>query len=297
MTFRAGFVALVGRANVGKSTLLNALLDRKIAIATPKPQTTRISIRGIITRAESQLVIVDTPGVHRAGSPLSRRMARTTRGEARGVDRLFHIVDVSRPPREEDGYAADLCRAAGSPIWLVGNKADLVRDGETRLGQYRELASYEAAFAVSARTGAGLEELLEAALAALPEGVPYFPEDMVTDQPEDVYVAEIIREKILMRLEAEVPHAVAVMVEERTRRENGRMYIRAVIYVERETQKAIVIGAGGSMLKGIGAEARADLEEYYDGPVYLDLWVKVRPRWREREAWLNRLGFSGPEGP
>lgn len=297
MAFRSGFVALVGRANVGKSTLLNALLDRKIAIASPKPQTTRISIRGIITRADAQLVLVDTPGVHRAGSPLSRRMARTTRGEARGVDRLWHIVDVSRPPREEDGFAADLCRAAGSPIWLVGNKADLVRDGEGRLAPYRTLAPYEAAFAVSARTEAGIETLLEAALAALPEGAAYFPEDMVTDQPEDVYVAEIVREKILMRLQDEVPHAVAVMVEERTRRDNGRMYIRATIYVERETQKAIVIGAGGAMLKAIGGDARRELEEYYGGPVYLDLWVKVRPHWREQEAWLNRMGFSGHEAP
>ena len=295
MSYHSGFVALVGRPNVGKSTLLNAVLGRKIAIATPKPQTTRISIRGILHSASAQLVLVDTPGVHRATSKLGHHMVRSAKAEARGVDALWHIVDVSRPPREEDQWAADMCRAASAPTWLIANKSDLVGRVQERIRPYQELAPYQAWYEVSALKEKGLERLIGDALQALPEGDPYFPEDMVTDQPEDTYVGETIREQILMAVQDEVPHSVAVVVEERTRRSNDKIYVRATIYVERESQKAIIIGAKGKMLRKIGEQARVELETYYERSVYLDLWVKVRRHWREQEEWLKRLGFQDPE--
>lgn len=295
MTYRSGFVALVGRPNVGKSTLLNAILGRKIAITTPKPQTTRISIRGILHADDAQLILVDTPGVHRATSRLGHRMVRTARSQARGVDRLWHLVDISRAPREEDQWAADMCRAAGVPIWMIANKCDLVGNSTDRLRAYQGLTEYEASYQVSALHERGIDALLRDALAVLPEGAPYFPEDMVTDQPEDTYVAETVREQILMSLQDEVPHSVAVVVEAREPRPNDMTYVRATIYVERESQKAIVIGAKGRMLRKIGEGARRQLEEYYQHAVYLDLWVKVRSHWRDQEEWLKRLGFQEPE--
>ncbi len=295
MITHSGFIALIGRPNVGKSTLLNAILGRKIAIATPKPQTTRISIRGILHSGESELILIDTPGVHRAKHSLDRHLVRGARRAAQAVDGLWHVVDVSRPPREEDGWGADLCRAAGAPIWLVANKSDLVAARNERIEPYRMLAEYERVYAVSALTGTGIDSLLADALAGLPEGVAYFPEEMVTDQTEDTYVAETVREQILLATEDEVPHSVAIVVEERALRPNHTMYIRATVYVERESQKAILIGAGGRMLRRIGEASRRGLEEYYQGRVYLDLWVKVRRHWRDQEEWLRRLGFAQTE--
>jgi len=295
VTYRSGFVALVGRPNVGKSTLLNAILGRKIAIATPKPQTTRLSIRGILHSQDAQLVLVDTPGVHRATSKLGHRMVKTAKAEARGVDALWHIVDISRPPREEDQWAADMCRAAESPTWLIANKSDLVGRVDERIKAYQQISDYAAWYPISALREEGLERLIADGLAALPEGDPYFPEDMVTDQPEDTYVGETIREQILMATQDEVPHSVAVVVDERTRRSAEMMYVRATIYVERESQKAILIGAKGRMLRRIGESARRELETYYGHAVYLDVWVKVKRHWREQEEWLTRLGFQAPE--
>ncbi len=295
MTFRAGFVALVGRPNVGKSTLLNAILGRKIVIATPKPQTTRVSIRAILHAPQAQLVLVDTPGVHRAMNKLGQRMVRTAKNEARGVDALWHIVDISRPPREEDEWAADMCRAANAPTWLLANKCDLVSGLEERIKPYRALMDYDAAYRISALREEGLDGLVRDAMSHLPPGEPYFPEDMVTDQPEDTYVAETIREQILLATDDEVPHSVAVVVDERQLRSSEKMYVRATIYVERDSQKGIVIGAQGTMLRQIGHRARRELEAYYGRSVYLDLWVKVKKHWREQEEWLNRLGFQAPE--
>ncbi len=295
MITHSGFIALIGRPNVGKSTLLNAILDRKIAIVSPKPQTTRMNIRGILHRGGSELILVDTPGVNRARRSLDRHLARNARSAAKAVDGLWHVVDVSRPPREEDHWGADLCRAAGAPIWLLANKSDLVATPEERMTAYRMLADYERGYAVSALTGTGIDRLLADALACLPEGMAYFPEDMVTDQPEDTYVAEAVREQILLATEDEVPHSVAVVVEERTLRPNHTMYLRATVYVERESQKAILIGAGGRMLRRIGETSRRGLEEYFQTRVYLDLWVKVRRHWRDQEDWLRRLGFTHRE--
>ncbi|MCY0898758.1 MAG: GTPase Era [Firmicutes bacterium] len=295
MAYKSGFVALVGRPNVGKSTLLNALLGTKVAIATPKPQTTRNRIVGILHRPNAQLVLVDTPGVHRAEHKLGEEMNRTARLTAQDADILWHIVDLSRSPNQEDQWVADLCQKSGIPTWLVMNKADLVEDVKARWQPYRALMSYQDAFVISAVKETGLARLVEAAIQALPEGAPYYPEEMVTDQSEDFYVSEIIREKVLELTREEVPYSIAVVVEERVRRRPELTYIRATILVERDGQKAILIGQGGRMLKDIGRRARADLEAYYGHQVYLDLWVKTRERWRDQEAWLRRLGYTPSE--
>ncbi len=295
MSYRSGFVALLGRPNVGKSTLLNALLGRKIAITTDKPQTTRNRIQGILHRPDAQLVLVDTPGVHKAHNLLGQRMVKASKRVAGDVDLLWHIVDISKPPKDEDQWVAAMAQKTAIPTWLVANKKDLVEHLEGRVDPYLALMPYAAYFFVSAIEESGTEALVNKAFDELPEGDPYFPPDMVTDQSEDFYVGEIIREKALELTREEIPHSLAVVVEERTARSLALTYVRATLYVERPTQKAIVIGQKGQMLRQIGQVARRDLEEYYGHRVFIELWVKVRPRWRSQEQWLTRLGYQDPE--
>lgn len=295
MTYRSGFVALVGKPNVGKSTLLNAILGRKVAIATPKPQTTRNRIVGIYHRPDAQIVLVDTPGIHRAEHKLGQRMNKTARLSAKDADLVWHIVDISHPPKEEDRWVAAFCRSSHIPTWLILNKADLVQHVKDRWDPYRAMMSYDNQFVVSAQHETGLEALVGQALATMPEGMPYYPPEMVTDQSEDFYIGEVIRQHVLERTREEIPYSVAVVVDERTPRRPDLTYVRATIFVEREGQKAILIGEGGGMLKDIGRNARREMEEYYGHQVYLDLWVKARERWRDQDAWLRRLGYQDPE--
>jgi GTP-binding protein Era len=295
MAFKAGYVALVGRPNVGKSTLLNALLGRKIAIASAKPQTTRNRIRGVLHAPEGQIVFVDTPGMHQPHNKLDERMVGAADRALREVDLVAHIVDISKPPRDEDYAIGRIIAQLRHDAVIVGNKADLVTHTEGRLDPYLAMAPYSEGFVVSAQTEMGLTGMVNRFFQLLPEGIPFFPDDMVTDQTEDFYITEVIREKILEETRDEVPHSVAITIEERNRRSDTLMYIRAAIYVERDTQKAIVIGNRGQMLKRIGQLARKDLEEYYGQKVYLDLWVKVRGHWRDQDAWLKRLGYSSTE--
>jgi GTP-binding protein Era len=289
MSERSGFVALVGRPNVGKSTLLNAILERKVAIVTSKPQTTRSRIRGIWNEPAGQLVLVDTPGIHRPRHRLGEHMVHVAQAAVRDVDLIWHVVDLSQEPRDEDGWAGDLIRRTRIPGWLVGNKADRVENAGAALARYAELEPYERTYVVSALTGEGVVGLRADALARMPEGPRFFPEDMVTDQAEDFYIAEVIREQVLELTRDEVPHAVAVVVEEKQRKKPDLIYIRATLYVERESQRAILIGEGGRMSKAIGQRARAQLEDYFGERVYLDLWVKAQSHWRDREDWIRRL--------
>ncbi len=295
MAYRSGFVALVGRPNVGKSTLLNALLGRKIAITAKKPQTTRNRIVGVLHRPEAQVVLVDTPGIHRPRHKLGQQMNKTARLSAKDADIIWHIVDISRPPNDEDRWVARFCETLQVPLWLVLNKADLVERVRDHWLPYQGLASYDNQFVISAARETGLEALVNAALNAMPEGDPYYPEDMVTDQSEDFYIAEVIREQVLEMTREEVPYSIAVAVEERTPRRPDLIYVRATVFVERDGQKAILIGEGGRMLKEIGRRARTELEAYFGKKVFLDLWVKTRERWRDQDAWLRRLGYSEPE--
>jgi GTP-binding protein Era len=296
--FRSGFVSLVGRPNTGKSTLLNALVGQKVAIVADKPQTTRTSIQGVVTRPEAQIVFVDTPGIHKADSPLNKRMMDTVRAALEERDLLLLVVDSTEPPGEEDRRAVDLVHKSGTPVVLVLNKIDLVKEKGRLLpliSQYKEIHEFADYVPVSAVKGDGLEDLRQVILARLPEGPAYFPEDYVTDQPERYLAAELIREKVLHATRKEVPHAVAVMVDKWEETPTiTRIY--STIRVEREGQKAIVIGTGGAMLKKIGTQARQDLERLLGVRIYLDLHVRVEPGWREKPAFLNALDWRTMTG-
>ena len=296
--FRSGFVSLVGRPNTGKSTLLNALVGQKVAIVADKPQTTRTSIQGVVTRPEAQIVFVDTPGIHKADSPLNKRMMDAVRAALEERDLLLLVVDAARPFGEEDRRAVDLVHKSGTPVVLVLNKIDLVKEKARLLpliSQYKETHEFADYIPVSAVKGDGLEDLRQAILARLPEGPAYFPEDYVTDQPERYLAAELIREKVLHATRKEVPHSVAVMVDKWEETPTiTRIY--ATIRVERDGQKAIVIGTGGAMLKKIGTLARQEMERLFGVRIYLDLHVRVEPGWREKAAFLNALDWRTMTG-
>jgi GTP-binding protein Era len=291
--YRSGFVPILGRPNVGKSTLLNSLLGEKVAIVSPKPQTTRTRILGVLTRPDAQMVFLDTPGWHQPLHKLGEYMVEVVRRAVPDADLILFLADLTELPNDEDRSLAELVRGSAAPVLVVGNKADLLhsRPADEALAPYRELLPGADAVVVSALTGQGLGELQEAIVARLPEGPQYYPPDVVTDQPERVIAAEMVREQVLVHTHQEVPHAVAVDVEEFKERDDGTTYIRAVIYVERDSQKGILIGRGGAMLKTIGQDARRELERFVEGKVYLDLWVKVRKNWRKKDDDLRRLGY------
>jgi GTP-binding protein Era len=296
--FRSGFVSILGRPNTGKSTLLNALIGTKIAIVADKPQTTRTSIQGVLTLPEAQIVFVDTPGIHHANSALNQRMMYTVRDALAERDMLLFLVDSSKKFSEEDRQAVDLVKKARTPAILVLNKTDLFRDKRILLPlieQYQSLHDFAEYIPTSALTGEGLNKLRELIIARLPEGPQYFPPDHVTDQPERFLVSELVREKVLRETRQEVPHAVAVVID-KWEEAPQLTHIYASIYVERAGQKAIVIGAGGAMLKRIGTLAREEIEVLLGRKVYLDLHVKVRPDWRENPAFLNALDWRTMAG-
>ncbi len=292
---RSGFVALVGKPNVGKSTLLNALLGQKVAIVSPRPQTTRLPVRGILTRPGAQIIFVDTPGIHQPSHALGRLMVDLAEKTLPNADVIGFMVDISQPPSQLDRRIAQQVRRARGRKLLILNKVDVKPRGErTYLEDYRSLGPWEQEIAISALKGLGLAGLLEEIVARLPEGPLLYPPDQLTDQSEQQLAAEFVREKVLYYTQQEVPHAVAIEVEEWEQRE-GATYIRMTINVEREGQKAIIIGAGGVMLKKIGTAARQEIERLIGGPVFLDLWVKVRPHWRDDVAALGWLGYRAKD--
>jgi len=297
--YRSGFVAVVGRPNVGKSTLINAFLGQKIAIVSPKPQTTRNRLLGILTREDAQVIFVDTPGIHRPLHRLGQMMVETATAALPDVDVVLWLVDVSTLPTDEDQQVAAVLDKLPSrvPLVLGLNKCDrLAQERETSIiGAYLTLAPRAHPQLCSATRGDHLDELLSGLIAALPLGPQLYPEDEITDQQERFIAAELVREQALLNLRDEVPHAVAVLVNEFKDRSERMTYISAVIYVERETHKGILLGKDGQMLKRIGQGARREIEEMLDRQVYLDLWVKVRPKWRTNEEELRRLGYSPPK--
>lgn len=296
--FKSGFVSLIGLPNAGKSTLLNALVGQKVAIVADKPQTTRTSIQGVLTLAGAQIVFVDTPGIHKADTPLNKRLMQTVRASVEERDLLLFVADATRSFGEDDRRALDLAGKTGTPVVLVLNKIDLVKDKAHLLPlieEYRKHFDFADYFPVSAAKRDGLEELQKAILARLPEGPAYFPEDYVTDQPERFLAAELIREKALQATRQEVPHSVAVVVDKWE--ETPKLTrIFATIRVERDGQKAIIIGSKGSMLKRIGTQAREDMERLFGQHIYLDLHVRVQPGWREQPAFLNTLDWRTMAG-
>ena len=301
---RSGFVAVVGKPNVGKSTLMNAYLGQKVAIVSPKPQTTRDRLLGILTLvrergdpADAQIIFVDTPGIHKPLHRLGQYMVEIAVRAIPDADVVLFLVDVSRPPNDEDRQIGEILQQRGSvPVLLVMNKADLVNaEQEAANAQaYHELGQFEEVLAVSALHGNNLDDLLDTTIERLPLGPRYFPEDQVTDQQTRFIAAELVREQVLHHIRQEIPYSVAVIVDQFKRRSEEMTYISANIFVERDTQKAIVLGQGGRMIKRIGRDARQQIEELIGTRVYLELWVKVRKKWRQDERELQRMGYAVP---
>ena len=296
--FVSGFVTLLGRPNSGKSTLLNSLVGSKVSIVADKPQTTRTSLQGVLNVPGGQVIFVDTPGIHRTNTPLDRRMMDSVRSALGERDLLLFLADASEPFSRADEQAVGLVRKAPAPAFLVLNKIDLLKDKAEMLPQlqkYKALHDFAEFFPISAATGDGLPVLREAILARMPEGPQYFPPDHVTDQPERFLAAELIREKILQLTRQEVPHSVAVLIDQWTE-SPALTRILATIYVEKEGQKGIIIGAGGGMLKRVGTLAREEMEGLFDRKIFLQMHVKVRPGWRENPAFLNSLDWRTMAG-
>jgi len=296
--FQSGFVSIIGRPNAGKSTLLNALVGQKVAIVADKPQTTRTSIQGVVTTPEAQIVFLDTPGIHRADSPLNKRLMDQVRNSLEERDLLLFVTDAARTFGDEDKRAIDVARRVNTPVLLVLNKIDLAKEKAKLLPlieQHKQVFEFADYVPISASKGTGLDDLRKAIVDRLPEGPAYFPEDYVTDQPERFLAAELVREKVLLATRQEVPHSVSVTVDkwEETPRLT-RIY--ATIRVERDGQKAIVIGAKGAMLKHIGMLAREEMEKLFGVKIYLDLHVRVQPRWREKATFLNALDWRTMAG-
>lgn len=294
--FVSGFCTIVGRPNVGKSTLLNAFIERKLAIMSDKPQTTRNRILGVYNREGAQVVFLDTPGIHKPHHKLGEYMNKVATGTIPEVDVVLFVVDGSyREPGDGDKFVAEQVSRAGKRAILVVNKMDKVKreDWYAVLDAYKALGeNWLDVVPVSAMANKNIDQLLGLIVGQMEEGPQYYPPDMVTDQPERFVVAEYIREKILQLTRDEIPHSVGIEVEEMKRRENGVVYVGASIFVERDSQKGIIIGAKGAMLREIGAKARADIEELLGSRIFLELFVKVREDWRNKATILRDLGYE-----
>ncbi len=295
---RSGFVAILGRPNAGKSTLLNALLGTKLAIVASRPQTTRTSIQGVVTLPQAQIVYLDTPGIHKSNTLLNKRMMDSVRTAAEAPDVALFVIDALAPFTDEDKEAVDLARKIQAPVIAVINKIDWLEKKPRILDvieKYRPLYDFAAYIPVSAKTGDGLDVLQSEIIQRLPAGPALYPGDYLTDQPERFLAAEVIREKVLHHTQQEVPHAVAVVID--TWEETAKLLrIAATIYVERPGQKAILIGAGGASLKKIGTLARKELEHIFDRKVFLQTFVKVRAGWRQDPAFLTAVDWRSMSG-
>ncbi|MBQ4579362.1 MAG: GTPase Era [Clostridia bacterium] len=290
--FRSGFVTIVGRPNVGKSTLMNALVGEKVAIVSSRPQTTRNRIMGVMTRDDWQMVFLDTPGIHTPRTKLGNYMMQSVREAMDGMDGMMVLVDATAIGEHDRSIVRDMASKKVPKVLLL-NKIDLLQP-EKLLALIASFADcgYDAIIPISAKTGDGLEQLVQTMVAKLPEGPKYFPDDMMTDQPERLIVAEMIREKALLHLRDEVPHGIGVEIMGMNKEGEDFMEIHATIYCERDAHKGIIIGKRGAKLQQIGTEARHDIENLLDLHVNLKLWVKVRPDWRNRMDDLRNLGYE-----
>lgn len=292
--YQSGFVALIGRPNVGKSTLLNRILQQKVSIVSDKAQTTRNKIAGIYTTANRQIVFVDTPGIHKPKHRLGQWMRKETMDALEDVDAVIFMVAVTDKMGPGDKYIMNMLQSLTVPVYLVINKIDCVPKIELFkiIDEYRKQFVFQEIIPLSAASGEQVDVLLDVVGQNLPVGPQYYPEEMVTDRTERNIISEIIREKLLLRTKEEIPHTIAVEIEEITTRKKGMIYIRAVIYVERDSQKKIVIGKGGSVIRAVGADSRKEIQELMNSPIYLDLWVKVAPDWRNKDRALKALGYE-----
>ncbi len=292
--FKSGFISIVGKPNVGKSTLINKLMGEKIAIVSSKPQTTRTKITGVYTDDDAQLIFVDTPGMHNARNKLGEFMNREVKTASSDVDVILYLIDITAKNKEENTELIQSLPVGGATVFLVINKIDLASKDEIlpAIAQLKELYDFAEIIPVSAQKGTGVNELIEEIKKYMPEGPKYFPDDALTDQPERVIAAEIIREKLFRLLNDEIPFGTAVDLEKMAYDEERDITeISAVIYCEKASHKGMIIGKGGAMLKRIGSEARRDIERMLDGKVFLKMWVKVEDDWRNKNSAIKNLGY------
>src|SRR5690606_33022813 len=292
--FRSGFVAIIGRPNVGKSTLMNHLIGQKIAIMSDKPQTTRNKIHGVYTGDNIQIVFLDTPGIHKPNSKLGNYMMKSAESALKEVEAVLFLIDGSEDIGGGDRYIIEQLGRVRTPVFLVVNKIDKIEPEAVlnKIVQYKDLYPFAEVVPISAMNGNNVTTLLEQISKYLPEGPQYYPADQVTDHPEQFVCAELIREKILHLTREEIPHSIAVQIEDMRVQDNGVVYIGAVVFVERDSQKGIIIGKRGALLKEVGKTARIDIENLLGSRVFLELWVKVKKDWRNQDRVLNDLGFK-----
>ncbi|MBO0476874.1 GTPase Era [Vagococcus sp. DIV0080] len=292
--FKSGFVAIIGRPNVGKSTLLNRVVAQKIAIMSDKAQTTRNKIQGVHTTENEQIIFIDTPGIHKPKTKLGDFMVETAYSALREVDAILFMVSADMPRGRGDDFIIERLKNSDAPIYLIINKIDTIHPDALLpiIEDYRQQLDFKEIIPISATEGNNVDRLLETLTNDLPEGPQFYPEDQVTDHPEYFIVSELIREKALHLTEQEVPHSIAVITESMKRDEFDKVHIQATIIVERDSQKGIIIGKGGKMLKNIGIKSRKDIENLLGNKVYLELWVKVQKNWRDKQKDLQNFGYK-----
>jgi GTP-binding protein era len=292
--FKSGFVAVVGRPNVGKSTLINALIGDKIVIVSDKAQTTRNRIICVYTDQEKQIVFMDTPGIHKPKHKLGEFMVTAAVDSLKEVEAVLFLVAANEKRGPGDNFIIEQLQKVKVPVYLCINKIDTLTKEDLLkvIVSYQDAYPFAGVIPISALEKENLDVLLDELTSKLPEGPQYFPEDMITDQPERLLISDMIREKILLTTRDEVPHSIAVEVEEMKTRDDGTTYIRATIFVERDSQKGIIIGNKGAMLKQLGAQSRLDIQRLLGTKVYLDLWVKVKKDWRNKSGMLSELGYK-----
>ncbi|MFE4091099.1 GTPase Era [Priestia megaterium] len=295
--FKSGFVSIIGRPNVGKSTFLNRVIGQKIAIMSDKPQTTRNKIQGVYTEDQAQIVFIDTPGIHKPKHKLGDFMMKVAQNTLKEVDLILFMINATEGLGRGDEFIIERLKDTKTPVFLVINKIDEIHPDElfSIITNYKDLYPFAEIVPISALQGNNVERLLDQIKQRLPEGPQYYPADQVTDHPERFIITELIREKVLHTTREEIPHSIAVVMDSMQRRDNGAVYVGATIIVERDSQKGIVIGKQGKMLKEVGRKARADIEALLGSKVFLELWVKVQKDWRNRASHLRDFGFREDE--
>ncbi|EOD4263773.1 GTPase Era [Staphylococcus pseudintermedius] len=295
--YKSGFVTIIGRPNVGKSTFVNRVIGHKIAIMSDKAQTTRNKIQGVMTQQDAQIVFLDTPGIHKPKHKLGDYMMKVAKNTLSEIDAVMFMVNVNEEIGRGDEYIMEMLKTVKTPVFLVLNKIDLVHPDALmpRIEQYQRYMDFAEIIPISALEGHNVDHFINVLKSYLPEGLQYYPDGQISDHPEQFVVSELIREKILQTTSEEIPHAIGVNVERMTQESEDRVHIEAVIYVERDSQKGIVIGKGGKKLKEVGKRARLDIEHLLGSKVYLDLWVKVQKDWRNKSSFIKQMGYVEDE--